>query len=398
MKSFTNRIEKLAKNYNITMKILGCISDFDGCGYFRMQMPFKYLNMTTDCHAKIVYKFREEDIKWADLVVMQKPHLEQTVPFLEYCNQMKKAVVVEMDDLLTDVPDSNPAHQYFKDRKGKILDFIKGADACTVTTDFLKKVNNSFNSNIHVLPNSLDIEEFKKYKLGSNEDVIRGLVFANPSGLRSRNKLHQVLPQKDVLNKLRNKTKIMWWGSPTHCRDTVIVEKTLAKIAKEYPDVLIVVMGMISSTWLKEFDGMHDQLVLITPVQTSVFHKTLSYLTGLGETITIAPIEDNLFNRSKSNLKVIEGMGLKCPVIASNVENYSKTIIHGINGLLANNTLDEEGIATEWYACLKQLLDNKVLANFMAENGYNTVTRDYNISSTVNMWHSAYKNVLEKYK
>lgn len=377
------------------MNILGYISDFDGCGYYRIQLPFKYINLTDSNHAKTVYKFREEDIKWADLIVLQKPHLEHVFHFLEYAKKIGKKVIIEMDDLLTDIPESNRAHEYYKNKKETILKFIKEADACTVTTEFLKKINSHFNDNIFVLPNSLDIEELNKLKFISNDDILRDLTFMNPRGLKSRNKIQQVLPQKDVLAALKTKTKIMWWGSPTHNKDTAIVEKTLAKIAQEYPDILITVMGMIPDNWLKEFEGLQDQLVLINPVPTSRFHKTLSYITNLGETVVIAPIEDNVFNRSKSSLKIIEAMGLKCPVIASNIENYSKTIIHGVNGFLANNNKDKDGIAVEWYNCIKETLDNKFLANFMAENGYNTVTRDFNMSINVNMWLDAYKKVLE---
>lgn len=363
-----------------------------------MQLPFKYLNMTDDCSAKIVYRFREEEIKWADLVVMQKPHLDHIIPFVEYCKRVNKPVVVEFDDLMTEIPEWNKAREYYDDKKDKVLQFIKSANACTVTTEHLKSIHDPLNKNIYVLPNSLDIDEFKKYKLGSNEDVLRSLVFMNPSGTKSRSKLHQVLPQKEMLAKLRGKKKIMWWGSPTHHQDTFIVEKTLAKIARENPDLFVMVMGGVSDNWLQDFEGITNQLVLVNFVQTNIFHKTISYLAGLGDTVVIAPIVDNLFNRSKSNLKVIEGMVLKCPVVASNVENYSKTIIHGVNGMLANNCKDSEGIATEWYACLKEILDKRFIAEFIAENGYNTVTRDYSMSVNVNIWRDAYQHILENYR
>lgn len=380
------------------MKILGYIFGYDGCGYFRLQLPFKYLNMTDDCHAKIVYRFREEEIKWADLVVMQKPHMDHILPFVDYCKRIRKPVIIEFDDLIIDIPDWNLAREYYDNKKDKVLKFIEMAEACTVTTDYLKKLHLPHNQNIYVLPNSIDVHEFKRYQLGSNDDVLRSLVFVNPAGAKSKNKLQQVLPQKDMLAKIRGKTKIMWWGSPTHHQDTFIVEKTLSKLAREYPDLFIMVMGDVSDNWLKEFEANPNQLILVNPVQTNIFHKTLSYLANLGQTVVIAPIVNHPFNRCKSNLKVIEGMALRCPVVASNVENYSKTIIHGVNGMLANNYKDEAGIAPEWYAALKDILDKRFMADFMSENGYNTVTRDFNMSVNVTLWHDAYKNILENYK
>jgi glycosyltransferase involved in cell wall biosynthesis len=108
----------------------------------------------------------------------------------------------------------------------------------------------------------------------------------------------------------------------------------------------------------------------------------------------VCPIVELPFNRAKSNLKVIESFALKASVIASKVENYSKTITHGINGYLCSNDLNSDGIAEDWYKHLKLIIQNPIQQGFLAENGYLTALKDYNISNNVNLWMNAYNSVL----
>lgn len=380
------------------MKILGYISGFDGCGLFRMQIPFKYLSQKDNVFTKISFKYSEDEIRWADIIILQKQCRDDVLPYLNFAKKLNKPVVLEFDDLMTEIPEWNAAHDFYKTKVDKVINFIKNADACTVSTNFLKEVNLPINPNIYVLPNSMDMDELEKQKFKSPESFLRQLVFKDPEHLHSRHRIQYILPQQDTLNRLRDKTKIMWWGSPTHKEDLKIIEKTLAKIAKEHPEIIVLSMGCCTENLLKEFSSIYKQLILVDPVQTSHFHGALNYLGRLSPTIVTAPIVNIPFNRGKSNLKVVEGFAIKGAVVASNVENYTKTITHGVNGFLANDTKDSNGIAVEWYDYIKQLIDNPMLHSFIAENGYNTVLRDYNISDNVNLWYDAYKQILEKRK
>jgi glycosyltransferase involved in cell wall biosynthesis len=376
------------------MKILGYISGFDGCGLFRLQIPFKYLNKIPNVTARISFKYDKEELEWADIIIIQKQYQDSVFPYIEIAKSLNKPVILEFDDLMTEIPEWNSAHSFYKDKKEKIINFIKNCDACTVTTDYLRKVNLALNPNIFVLPNSMDIEQIKNFSGLPSDHFYKYIVFKDPKNILSRNKTNQVLPQDEVMRKLKGKLKIMWWGSPTHREDLKIVDKTLALLAHENPELIIMKVGCCTAEFLDYMKDIPDQLVIVDPIAVNNFHGVLHTLIKIGPTISVCPIVELPFNRAKSNLKVIESFALKASVIASKVENYSKTITHGINGYLCSNDLNSDGIAEDWYKHLKLIIQNPIQQGFLAENGYLTALKDYNISNNVNLWMNAYNSVL----
>lgn len=374
------------------MNILGYISGFDGCGLFRLQLPFKYLNKMPDVTARISFKYDQADIDWADLIIFQKQYQDSSLPYLNMAKKLKKAVVLEFDDLMTDIPKWNVAHNFYEFKKDKIINFIQSCDACTVSTDYLKLVNSGLNSNIHVLPNSIDMEQLESFK--KSQTYLKYVVFKDPASIYSKSAIQRVLPQDQVLAKMRNRPKIVWWGSPTHKEDLHVVDKTLALLAHEFPELLIVKVGCCTAEFLDYMQGYLDQLIIVDPVPTHAFHGALYQVCRTGPTITVCPIVELPFNLAKSNLKVIESFSMKAAVVASQVENYAKTIQHGTNGFLCNNTRNKDGIAEDWYQTLKTLIKDQVLQSFVAENGFLTVSNHYNMATNVDLWKSAYEQIL----
>jgi len=79
--------------------------------------------------------------------------------------------------------------------------------------------------------------------------------------------------------------------------------------------------------------------------------------------VSLAPLGVNRFNRCKSDLKVTEAAMTKTAIIASNVENYNGSIIHGETGLLCS-TKDE------WRGAIESMTkaDAKRLGNNLYES------------------------------
>ena len=71
--------------------------------------------------------------------------------------------------------------------------------------------------------------------------------------------------------------------------------------------------------------------------------------------VAIAPLEDNAFNDSKSDIKVAECSRYKIPLVASNVGCYNETIINGETGYL----LDPDAPKSEWVKILTKLCKDK---------------------------------------
>ena len=203
-----------------------------------------------------------------------------------------------------------------------------------------------------------------------------------------------MIPQSEVLSKLRGRLKIIWWGSPTHSEDLNVVDKTLALLAREFPDLLIVKVGCCTQEFLINMQEHLDQVIIVDPISVHMFHGALYQIIKTGPTISVCPIVELPFNRAKSNLKVIESFAMKAAVVASQVENYTKTIQHGINGFLCNNLLNSDGIAEDWYITLKNLIVDQMLQTFVSENGFLTVNNHYNMSNNVKLWRSVYCDLI----
>lgn len=81
-------------------------------------------------------------------------------------------------------------------------------------------------------------------------------------------------------------------------------------------------------------------------------------LLGVG----IAPLQDSLFNESKSRLKLIEMSSVGVPWVASPTREYKRFHAESGTGILASSP-------NEWYRGLKQLVDDPVLRAEMGAAG-----------------------------
>jgi len=80
--------------------------------------------------------------------------------------------------------------------------------------------------------------------------------------------------------------------------------------------------------------------------------------------VSLAPLAINRFNRCKSDLKVTEAAMTKTAIIASDVENYNQSIIHGETGLLCSTT-------SEWKDAIESM--TKAEAKRLGNNLYESI-------------------------
>lgn len=361
------------------MRILFYISGYDGCGYYRVQMIAKYLNKIPDVFAKISTVYSNEEIKWADIVVLQKQSNPKALGFIEYAKALGKKVVTEVDDDYFNIPLWNPAHKTYLGKEQDLIDFYLKSDAITVTTDHLANQLSGY-SKTYALPNSLDYNNLSRFESMSEEELWKYTKFLDCDQKR--------LTKEYVLEFLKDKTVIGWGGSPTHLKDLEQATPALLKLCAENKNVVIMMIGCTTQMILEAMVSKHsNQLILVEPIP--IFGYTQA-LRSLPWDIGICPIEDNIFNRSKSNLKFLEFTSNGFACVCSNVENYAKTVQNGVTGLLVDNTTDS------WYAALNLLVENKELRFNIADKGEAFVRENYDIEKNVKLWHQAYTEILSK--
>jgi glycosyltransferase involved in cell wall biosynthesis len=111
--------------------------------------------------------------------------------------------------------------------------------------------------------------------------------------------------------------------------------------------------------------------------------------------VSLSPIVDHIFNRVKSQLKVIEAGFYKKAIIASNVGPYTIDLKHCLqNGNFVDGNailVDEKRNHSDWTKAMKKLIQNPNMAYDMGQRLYETVKDTYDLNIVT-------KNRAELYK
>lgn len=242
-------------------------------------------------------------------------------------NNGKFKIVLDLDDNLWQIPVGNPAMGSASQHAKRIMaltESAKCADWVTCSTEPLKNAIQPLNANTVVLPNYID-----------------------PKDWRFKRKKHK-------------KTRIGWVWSPTHIPDMFEVWDALREISKR-EDVEIVIFGTT-------IDIFKD--IKTTNIAGVDYQDYPKVFTEAGIDISIAPLADNDFNRSKSNIKWLESTMAGAAFIGSNVYPYEFSVKDGKTGYIAKNR-------NQWLKKMTYLIDNPEKRAEMVKNARKEVLEKY---------------------
>lgn len=332
-------------------KVFGWYADFDGCAYYRILKPFEALSdnlLTHDSWGTSAHRLLPPDWRDNDVIVGQRicngtgdGSGPADLWVGEICRSADILSVYELDDDLFNVPEDNPAHEFFGQRETQqnLRVCIAASDLVTVSTEPLRQQLLKFNPNVKVLPNFID---------------------------------------QDVLDIDRpdngNKVVIGWCGSNTHKADFATMSEQLAMLMAMNRQVHFTTIGANYSHGLPA-----DRVQALGWIgSTRRIYKHVAKFD-----IGIAPLLPNKFNESKSYIKALEYAALGIPVVASNVGPYKEFVQHGKTGFL----VDRPG---QWTEYLGILLNDPGLR---AEMGLNArlQANDYTYQGNVHRWADAYR-------
>ncbi|WP_457570765.1 glycosyltransferase family protein [Desulfovulcanus sp.] len=298
------------------------------CAQIRLIRPFSYL------YPEIKYKWcvqsdgqryqiSFEALGWADIIIVQRFFLLRDFrPYLEKIFSLNKPVICELDDLLWQVPSSNfHLSNLMKINRPYILKILPCFTGVTVSTQELAREVSQYNKDVFVLPNLLDKR-----------------LWDRPLAEKSEHREYSGGGKR---------IKICFAGSPTHQGDLEMIEQPLLDVLERFiGDVELVLFGcatkrlmQFSSVKFFSFDDGYARFV-----------KTLF---SLHLDIGLAPLEDNGFNRCKSNIKWLEYSACAAAGIYSDLPPY-KDVQSGRDGLLVGNSQKEWREALEFLICNKK--------------------------------------------
>lgn len=181
---------------------------------------------------------------------------------------------------------------------------------------------------------------------------------------------------------------ILWSGSYTHLFDVkqVIggVRHILQKYARKVP-VEFVFFGQAPPDELLT-DFLHKGVSWTPGVELGLYW---SVVTQMRPHVVLAPLYDCEFNRSKSNIRVLDGWALSAAVIASPVGEYS-CIKDGEDGILAEN---DDG----WAMALEWMIEDDAARQRIATAGRKRCEREWDWQSKVarRPWAEMYAKILD---
>jgi glycosyltransferase involved in cell wall biosynthesis len=120
--------------------------------------------------------------------------------------------------------------------------------------------------------------------------------------------------------------------------------------------------------------------------------------------ISLAPIEENIFNKVKSQLKVIEAGFHKKAIIAQNYGPYQIDLVNSYEfggGWHENGNsilIDTNKNHKDWYKFVKKLVENPELIQQLSTNLHKTVSETYSIDKVTENRRELYLKLVNEKK
>jgi glycosyltransferase involved in cell wall biosynthesis len=164
------------------------------------------------------------------------------------------------------------------------------------------------------------------------------------------------------------KIKILWQGGSAHYEDWHPLRESMGRVTAKYPEVHWIIWGA-QFPWVKELMPAHRY----TYRPWCHYHEYKLRLVTIGHDISIAPLQENLFNRCRSAIKFYEASVLKKPAatLAQRAGAYKNEIIDGETALLFDDP-------DQFEEKLSLLIENEVERKRLAANAKDWVNENAN--------------------
>jgi len=290
-------------------RVLQYYADYSGCGFWRMIWPEHLLNahQLMTVHGSTVMNLDPNYFRGAQVVRIQRQATEHQLQFVKFLKdlsrQMGFRLIYEIDDLVfsEDIPDYNKFKPAFTDPKIRATaqEIMEICDEITVTCDFMKEyyMGKTSNKNITVIPNYIP-----KWWMGH---------FYNEKKI------------SDNYDRYKNKPRILYAGSGAHFDvdnrvgqkdDFEHVNRAIIESRHKYQWVFLGAYPLPLHPFIQNGE-----------MEYHPWEQLYSYpekISKLNVNMMVAPLQDNNFNKSKSDLKFIEANCYGLPIACQNLVTY----------------------------------------------------------------------------
>jgi len=411
-------IRFLQKKFMSKIKVLVLPSDTSGVGKYRSVDP--HINLQNlypnDFHIDIDYKPRINDLNyWKNYQIV---HFHRNFGDYTQCPTIIKSlrsmgiiVIADIDDYWLPTKE-HPIHNLILNDKMhlKIIENLKASDYVTTTTEIFANEIRKYNKNVIVFPNAIDPKEGQFTEPTLPSDKIRVGWLGGSSHLHDLKLLDGMVSK---LSPLQDKLQYYVCGFDTRGSVTEINKDTGEKkqrpikpqetVWASYENIFTDNYKIISPEYKLFLDKFkeEDYPAIKTENYVRVWTRpTESYARNYAKfDISLAPIKNHIFNRMKSQLKVIEAGFYKKALIASNIGPYTIDLKHALkNGQFVDGNallVDESKNHSDWVKSIKKLVENPNMIIDLGEKLYETVKDKYDINNVSHERASFYKSLIK---
>jgi glycosyltransferase involved in cell wall biosynthesis len=401
------------------INVLVLPSDKSGVGKFRSVDPHVMLqNMyPNDFHIDIDYEPNVKDVNYWKKYQIVHVHrnvgqtYEETPKLIEWLKLNGIIVIVDIDDYWLPTKE-HPIHQLILQNKihQKIMDNLKVASYVTTTTKLFADEIRKYNKNVEVFANAINPKDpqFNEPTLPSEKIRV--------GWLGGSSHLHDLKLMSGFVSKLSPlQDKLQYYICGFDTRGTV------TEINKETGQQTQRAIKPEETVWARYEEIFTDNYKIITPKYKDFLSKfeekeffgwenenyvrvwtrpVTTYAKNYSKfDISLAPIQNHIFNRMKSQLKVIEAGFYKKALIASNVGPYTIDLKHALhqgqftdgNALLVN----ESNNHSDWAKNIKKLVENPNMIVDLGERLYETVKDRYDLNNVTKERAEFYKSLIK---
>lgn len=262
--------------------VLAVHADVQGCGHYRIIHPGQGLTQAGMADVRVsdslygpVAMERLRPDAWVMQRLIEDPLFEmvrRTAPFTQAFK------VAELDDYLLKLPPKSRHHgQFPRDMPQRMRRWLALMDRLVVSTAPLAEAMSGLHRDIQVVPNRLPPDRW-------------GSLTAQ--------------------RRLGRRPRVGWAGGESHLGDLELIADAVKELADEVEWVFLGMCPEPMRKYLHEFHG---------PVEIEEYPCKLA---SLNLDLAVAPLEHNLFNDCKSNLRLLEYGACGYPVVCSDVPPY----------------------------------------------------------------------------
>ena len=317
-------------------------ANIDACAMYRMFMPHLHI-------AESLFRFRSDrlhiqELEDYDVVVVQRQVSEANLKAMQVMRRMGKRIVYDLDDNMWNLPASNPAQKMMKVMEERFGICAKEAHVLTVSTQNLRTAVRTalpgLKAEILITPNGMDFNLFRPSPLTRDD----------------------------------GKVILGWAGSNTHSADIREVWSLLPDLIERHENLY---MEFVGENPPKELDR-HERVTARKWVPVGEFPSRFANWTW---DISMAPLEDNRFNRSKSSIKALESAAVGIPCLMSNVQPYYEfcALGPGLEWLLCDTK-------QQWKTKLEALITTPALRAHLAGVMLETAKKYFDMENLKHNW------------